>query len=427
MEGVLSHLWWCCFVLLGGDGAEWPTFLGTSGDATDHSYPLPEEWAAQDVKVAWEVSVGPGFGGAAIRDGQVYFLDRVAEEKDVLRCLDLGSGTQQWSFEYPARGRLSYPGSRMVPTVEEELVYTLGGFGHLTCVDRGTHEPQWAVDLREEFATDPPRWGWSQSPLVIQDLLVVAVLSESVGLWAVDRFTGEEVWRTEGIGTTHSTPVLLELDGVPQILILTTQGEEGLLSSFAPEEGRLLWRSTAYRCSYPIPPPIKIDEQRLFLTGGYRAGSLMLSVKREAAEYQVEELFRVKRGSQIHVPVRHEDHLYFLANENATDKKRDRSKGGLMCLSLDGKEQWRTADQPYFGRGSVLLVDGVLLTQDGDNGTLRLVEASPDGYRLLGERPVFGSLGGDHQMWAPLAFCKGRLIMRSQDQMKCVVLVDDAG
>ena len=166
--------------------------------------------------VMWSLSIGPGYGGASVRGGEAFLLDRIADEGDVLRCIDLNTGEELWSYEYEAKGRLSYPGSRTVPTVGEEFVYTMGAFGQLYCFNRETHEPEWTVNLVEEYDGQLPGWGYTQSPLVYEDLVIVAPLAEDAGLLALDRYTGDEVWRTEGLGSTHSSPVLFELGGVNQ-------------------------------------------------------------------------------------------------------------------------------------------------------------------------------------------------------------------
>ena len=112
-------------------------------------------------------------------------------------------------------------------------------------------------------------------------------------------------------------------------------------------------------------------------------------------------------------------------NENWNDPRNLRKEGGLLCLGLDGKERWRTGDDPYFGRGSWVLAGDHLLLQDGKTGVLRVVEATGEGYRQVAEADLFG-VGSedrrDHQMWAPMALAGNRLLLRSQDELLCVQL-----
>jgi len=156
---------------------------------------------------------------------------------------------------------------------------------------------------------------------------------------------------------------------------------------------------------------------------GYRGGSTLLQLAKKDGKVTGETVFHITRGAQVHRPLVHGDNVYLLVNENWTDPRNRQAEGGLLCLSLDGKEKWRTGDDPYFGRGCALLVDDTLVIQDGLSGVLRAVRATPDGYQQVGEVDLF-DVGDrtDHQMWAPLAFAAGKLLMRSQDKLLCLKL-----
>jgi outer membrane protein assembly factor BamB len=97
--------------------------MGPNGDGTSAEKGLLRAWPTDGPKVLWTFAMGPGYGGAAIRDGKVYVLDRVGQEKDILRCLDLGTGKEEWTFGYDAPGEVNHPGSRSTPAVTEKYVY----------------------------------------------------------------------------------------------------------------------------------------------------------------------------------------------------------------------------------------------------------------------------------------------------------------
>jgi hypothetical protein len=259
----------------------------------------------------------------------------------------------------------------------------------------------------------------------------VTPLGEEVGLLALDKKTGEEAWVTEPVGYSHSTPVLLELCGKPQVLFLSTtyetSGEDRAspttIWSFDPRTGETLWRTETLLTRLPIPAPVRIDDQRIFLTGGYRGGSTLLEIRESGGRYAFEELFHVERGAQVHPPLVFEDHLYLLVNENWNDGRTRRKEGGLACLSLEGRELWRTGDAPFFGRGNALLAGGHLIVLDGHTGVLRVVRATPEGYREVAVATPFGEeRGGDRQMWAPMALSGKKLLLRSQEELVCLEL-----
>ena len=111
-------------------------------------------------------------------------------------------------------------------------------------------------------------------------------------------------------------------------------------------------------------------------------------------------------------------------NENWNQPRNRQAEGGLLCLGLDGKERWRTGNDPYFGRGNAVRVGSHLLVQDGYNGTLRVVQASPKGYEEVAAANVFGIEGRrDHQMWGAMAVAGNHLLMRSQERLICVEMV----
>src|SRR5262249_23620883 len=158
-------------------------------------------------------------------------------------------------------------------------------------------------------------------------------------------------WTSESIGFTQSSPALLELCGQEQIVVLSTDtvatGQDLAapmrLTGIDPKNGKTLWKHVITLTRLPIAPALRIDDERLFVTGGYRGGSTLLHVTKKDGAYAFAEEFHSERGSQVHSPLRLGDCVYLLANENWNEAGR-RGEGGLVCLGLDGKERWRTGD-----------------------------------------------------------------------------------
>jgi len=413
---------------------DWPHFGGPTRDnrapATGSSY----QWGEEGPKVLWRADTGPGFGGAAIVGDEVFLLDCELGESELLRVFDLAGGAEKWSLAYEAKGRVGFPGTRCVPSVTADAVYTSGAFGAATCFDRATQAIRWESHLVEVYAGEDPGFGFSCSPLVLGDVVVYAPLGSDVGLVALDKKTGEEVWVTEGIGLSHSSPTLLTFDGREQLLVLTTEvqptGQDLAapmsIVSVDPKDGTVAWKHTLTLTRLPVPWPVVVDAERLFVTGGYRGGSTLLRLNKKdkkGAEVAFEELFHIERGAQIHLPVLHQEHLYLIVNENANDPRPRRAEGGLLCLGLDGKERWRTGAEPYFGRGNLLLAGEHLLIQDGHDGTLSVVKTNPKAFERIATAKLFPASGErDGQMWAPMALSGKRLVLRSQEELLCVEL-----
>lgn len=405
---------------------DWPQFLGPSGNATSSETGLVKSFPQAGPKVLWKTDLEGGFGGAAVSGSEVFLGDRVEQEKDMLICLDFSTGKEKWRYESPSEGEPSYPGSRSVPTVEEDAIYFLGTFGEVFRINRKTGKADWKIKLSERYPdAKAPHWGYAQCTLIVGDTLIVMPFGETTGIAGWDKKTGKELWKSEGIGNSHSSPMLANFGGTEQIILLTA-GESGGLQSYDPASGKKLWSSQLYQNRIPITVPIQIDETRLFVSGGYDGGSKMISVTRAGDEFEVKELWSTAKGTQVHPPIVINDHLYFLANENSNHKgKTRRQKGGLVCYKLEGKELWSTGDDPFMGRGASLYADGTLFIQDGENGILRLVDPSPEGFKLLAESNVFGTdpeSRKDLRYWSPLALAQGHLLMRGQNKLICLDL-----
>ena len=417
--------------LLPPQSTDWPQFGGPTRDNRVPALDTKYDWGAEGPKVAWRAKTGPGFGGVAVMGGEVFLFDCELGERELLRAFALDGGNELWSQGYEQKGRVMFPGSRTVPSVTADAVYTSGAFGRVTCFDRKTHAVRWSQDLVETYGGEDPGFGWSSSPLVLGDLVVCAPLGAEVGLVAFDRATGEERWVSEGVGFSQSTPMLLTLLGEPQLVILATDTQASgtdeaapmSITSIDPASGKTRWRHGMTLTRLPVPGAVQVDEQRLFVTGGYRGGSTLLHIARKDGKYAFEELFHCERGAQVHAPLLHGDCVYLVANENWTDTRDKRAEGGLVCLGLDGKERWRSGDAPNFGRGNVLLAGEHLLIQDGYDGTLRVVRASPERYEQVAEAKLFGEPAArDAEMWAPMALAGKRLLLRSQEELLCVNL-----
>jgi len=140
----------------------------------------------------------------------------------------------------------------------------------------------------------------------------------------------------------------------------------------------------------------------------------MIEVTREGSDFKVKELFLTEEaGSKMHPPVVFEDHLYL----NSTGRPNQ-----MVCFTMDGELCWEDKEGPGFEMGGMILVDGLIINQNGKNGDIHLIEPSPEGYKELGQASYFND--GKNQAWSPLAFADGKLIVRDMEKMVCVDLVN---
>ncbi len=405
--------------------ADWPQYLGPEASGVSPETDLARSWPEGGPPLVWETPLGEGFAGAAVRDGQVYVLDRVEKREDVLRCFDLATGRPLWTFAYAAPGQLPYNGSRQVPAVDEKYVFSVGPFGHLTCVDRATHRPAWSHALLQEFPESPEEvakrpsewWGVTQCPVLYKDTVIVAPRSDKVGLVAYERASGKVRWTSPPVGRAafaYVTPTLMTLGGTDQVVILTNTEpgawKPAIVASVEAAGGRLLWRLETWKpYKLPISSPLKIGDDRLFISGAYGIGCFALRVGRQGDAWTVDYAFRDNANcvAHLHAPVLYQGHLYASSGQN-----------GLVCLDLDGNLKWKSGPEVQFDEGGLLVADGLILAMHGKTGELNLVEAVPDGFKPLARAKVLAAEGG--LAWAPPALADGKLLVRDQHTMKCL-------
>lgn len=402
----------------------WNQYLGPNRDASIEDVEIMDSWPEKGPKDLWSFALGAGYGGASISDDEVFVLDRDPGKVDILRCIDLESGVEKWNYAYEATGELPFPGSRAVPTVDNNHVWSVGPHGHLYCFDRESGQPLWSHNLLKEFDGELPNWGISQSPVIYQDLVIVAPSGAGAGLVAFDKISGEQVWLSRPLigQNSYVSPAMAGFGGIDQLIMISPYDRRDSTSShevvaFDARTGEELWQYLGLRSFLTITPATVIDDKRLFLTdcsydGGYDPVSIMLEITREDDEFIVKELYLTEEaGSKMHPALLFEDHLYL----NHTGKGSQ-----MMCLNLDGEVVWEKDIAPNFELGAMILVNGLILNQNGKNGDIHLIKPSPEGYQELGMASFFDSKKS--QAWAPLAFSQGKLIIRDLEKMVCIDL-----
>ena len=386
----------------------WPRFRGANFDAiSTEKVPLAKEWDDGEPKILWELDLGEGYAGAAVLNGRVYVLDYDAEtQEDALRCLSLADGKEIWRYSYPMSVKRNHGMSRTVPAVTEKYVVSIGPMCHVLCVDAVSGEFLWAFDLVKEFNTVVPEWYAGQCPLIDGDLAIISPGSDAL-MMAVDCKTGEIVWKTPNPNDwkmTHSSIVPMEFAGRRMYVYCGSGGVAGV----SAEDGTVLWETTDWKISIAtVPTPVIIGDGRIFLSGGYNSGSMMLRLREEGGKLVPETLFRLEFrvfGSDQQTPIFYKDHIYGVR----PDKQ-------LVCMDLDGNIIWNSGREHRFGLGPYIIADGMIYVMD-DSGLLTLTKATSDGYNQLAQAQVLNG----HDAWGPMAMVGGRLILRDLTKMVCL-------
>lgn len=388
----------------------WPWFRNThhNGIYRNESIALSRDWPAAGPPALWEIEIGEGHAGATFHQGRIYLLDYDREnEADVLRCISPADGSDIWRYAYPIKVKRNHGMSRTVPAVTDKHVVSLGPKGHVICLDAVTGEYLWGINLVSEYGTRIPLWYAGQCPLIDGERVIIAPGGPEALLLAVEIATGEPVWQTPNPREwemTHSSILPTTLAGTKTFVYCASGGVVGV----AAEDGELLWETDQWKISIAtVPTPVAIDEQRIFLSGGYNAGSMMLRINRENNTFSPEVAFQLPPkifGAAQHTPIYHDGHIYGIRPDEQ-----------FVCLDLDGTIVWTSGSDCKFGIGPFLLANNIFYAMD-DHGLLRMFSATPQAYRQLGEAKVLE--GPDS--WGPMAMANGLLVLRDLNIMKCL-------
>jgi len=398
--------------------SDWPQYLGPDRNAVSSEKGLLRSWPADGPKVLWTVPLGEGFGGPAVSEGKVYIYDRADDKVNILRCLDLMTGKEEWTFSYEAPGSVSYDGSRTVPTIDGNRIYICGVFGNLHCLDKNTHKVLWKKNIWTDFGGgELPRWAIAQSPLVYQNMVIVASQTQNTGLVAYDKEKGSIIWKTPKLSgnAAYVSPAIVKIDGEDHLTMVSASSRDGSakggVTGYNPETGALLWSFDGWQCGIPIPNVTEIGNNQLFITAGYGAGGTIMEVKKNGDSYAVKEIMHSNVfGTHAHPAILYNGHLYGHCSDVM---KQD----GFVCMDLKGNVKWKTGRKPGFDKGGLILADDMLISSDGDK-MLYLIEPTPTEFKVLSKVKLLDT----KQSWAPIALSDGKLLIRDQKQMKCILL-----
>jgi len=384
--------------------ASWPGWRGIRRDGHSLEKGLNLDWSEKTPPELWRIPIGDGFGSIAAVRNRVFtqFQDGSSE---VVGCFDAKTGKDIWRHAYEARFEDRFgAGPRATPLVVGEQVFTVGATGILHCLGAAKGTVLWHKDMKQEFGVATPTWGFSFSPLVVDDLvLVVPGGKDGNAIAALDRATGAVRWKGFNVGGGYSAPLLATIVGQRQAIFFT--GQE--LLSVVPETGKELWRfpwKTDYQAN--IATPIVFDNY-VFISSGYNKGCALVRIdKADDGSLDVKRVYQHKRmANHFSSSIYYDGAIYGFNDAN------------FLCLDATdpkGKAKWSERD---FQRGNLLLVEGHLIIL-GENGRLAVAQATPTAYNEKGRIDLFpGPL-----VWSAPALADGLLFLRDRKEMVCLDL-----
>ena len=371
--------------------AEWPGFRGPRRDGVVRGVRIDTDWSAKPPVQMWRHPVGPGWSSFAVR-GDLFYTQEQRGDNEVVACYKATTGEPVWTHRDAARFFESNAGAgpRATPTLSNNRVFTFGATGILNALDANTGAVLWTRNVSSETNTAVPFWGFSSSPLVIGDLVIVAASGQLV---AYDAPSGNRRWLGPNTGGSYSSPHLATIDGVQQVLLITAAGT----TSVTPNDGKQLWTDT-WAGNSIVQPGITAEGDVLITSQDN--GTRRIAVAHDASGWSVHERW-TSNGLKPYFNdfVVHKGYAYGFDGRI------------LACIDLkDGERKWKGG---RYGNGQlVLLPDQDLLLVLSEEGELVLVSATPDQFT---ERAKVEAIQG--KTWNHPVLVGDILLVRNGEEM----------
>ena len=374
----------------------WPGFRGTARNSVVRGVRIATDWSTSPPVAIWRRPIGPGWSSFAIA-GDCLFTQEQRGDHEIVSCYSATTGKPVWMHKDTARFYESNGGAgpRGTPAVSDGRVYALGATGILNALDASNGAVVWKRDTVGDAGMKLPGWGITSSPLVVGDLVIVAV---SGAIAAYDRASGDRRWFVKSTGGSYSSPHLYTAAGVQQILLNAGSG----LTSVAAADGTVLWKFEW--AGTPIVQPSVLSDGDILLTSSDAMGGLgarRLAIGRGAEGWKVEERW-LSNGLKPY----HNDYVIHNGHAYGFDGNI------LACVDLaDGTRKWKGG---RYGNGQVLLLaDQDLLLVTSEEGELALVKATPDQFTEVAARiPAI-----EGKTWNHPVVVGDRLFLRNGQEM----------
>ena len=416
----------CLYGLVFSD--EWPDWRGPKRDGTWSESGVVKTFDSPHIRKKWRVPVSAGYSGPTVADKRVYITDLIKKPKETERvlCFDAMSGEKIWSYSYECTYRgVGYPaGPRASVVIDGNRAYSLGTMGHLFCFLNKTGKILWSKELHDDYNIKMPTWGIAAAPLVAgKNILLHIGGRPNACVVALDKMTGQEVWRNLDDDASYSSPILIEQAQKPVVVVWTGQRVAGL----NPENGSLYWQQEFEQKREVIGIATPVFHNNLLLVSSFYDGSMLLKLDTDKPGAQ--KVWHIKGTNErntkalhccISTPLLKGHHIYGVD-----------SYGELRCLDQkSGKRVWEdlSAVKPARWANIHFVQNGELTYMFNENGELVIAKLSSKGFheisRALVIDPTVEQLprNGMGVTWAHPAFAYKHMYIRNDEELICIDL-----
>lgn len=394
----------------GGGNGDWPQWRGPGRNGVSEESGLLDKWTGEP-PLTWSVrGAGSGMSSVSVAGNQVITMGRRDNSEQII-AFNREDGSVLWNTPIGGGGE-----SNCTPTIDGDFVFGVGRDGDLACVERSDGSLRWKKNFTSDFGGRMMSgWGYSESPLVDGDKLIVTPGSDNAILAALDKTSGEVIWQTRMPncgGAGYASVVISHGAGMKQYVTLVGRGLIGVNA----ETGELLWHYPRIANSTAnVPTPI-VKGDYVFGSSGYDdGGSALLKLERGGQGVRAEEVY-YKRNNELQ---NHHGGMVLIGDYVFLG--HGHNNGFPACVELmSGRSMWGQRRGPGSGSAAIIAADGHLYFRYQD-GTMALIEANPEGYNLKG---TFRIASVNRESWPHPVIADKKLYLRDQDQLHCYDIAD---
>lgn len=371
---------------------EWPSFRGPNRDSRVTGVTINTDWASSPPVLLWQRPVGPGWSSFAVH-GDVFYTQEQRGDDEVVSSYRVSTGDLVWRHADRVRFYESNGGAgpRGTPTIGGDTIYALGATGILNALDAKTGAVRWSRQVGADVGTEVPTWGFTSTPLLYRDLVIVAASGTLAGY---DAATGAPRWKGPKHPTSYSSPHLIETAGRTQVLLMSAFGT----TSVDPTTGTTHWEH-AWDGGTTIVQPAVLPDGDIIVNAVAATGGLGLRRLSLSTPEPTEKWTSIGLKPYFNDFVVHREHAYGF----------DGAILSAIALS-DGSRVWKGG---RYGNGQmVLLADQDLLLILAEEGDLALVKAVSDGFTELARIPAL-----DGKTWNHPVVVGRTLLVRNGERM----------
>jgi outer membrane protein assembly factor BamB len=400
--------------------ADWPQWRGPNRDGLSKETGLLKTWPKDGPKLLWTFEkAGLGYSNFSVVGDAVYTMgaaDEANGNQEFVLAINASTGKELWRTPIGTFYHNNWGGGpRSTPTVDGDRLYTLGANGDLVCLDRATGKPVWQKNFKKDFNGAVGGWGYCESVLIDGDHLVCTPGGSDGAIVALDKKTGETVWRATEVtdAAEYVSLVPMEVHGVRQYVTMFKSGTVAVRA----KDGKRLWSDPLGGNSVAVIPTPVVDGDRVFVTSDYGAQTGLLKVAGGPDHFKVEKVYDATKSLKNHHGgvVEVGGHLY---GHSVTER------GEWVCLDFaTGAEAWKKeSNREALDKGCISYADGSLYLLGERSGECVKIAASPDGWKEEGrfkipkQDPARSKAGG---IWPHPVIAHGKLFLRDQNYVFC--------